>query len=177
MAAYRSPKALVGVRVPSRPPRKMRYTDEQIFKVGSTYSRHHLKRQLITRQLIPYRCRECRMGDEWNGKKLVLQIDHANGVSNDNRLENLRFICPNCHSQTDTYAGKNSVGMRSKDKVKSNFRAEKLRKDRAKWETARHDPTIAVGTWGWKGRLAERVGISSQKVMKWLTRVDPNFTE
>ena len=44
---------------------------------------------------------------EWLGNPLALQLDHINGVNNDHRLTNLRFLCPNCHSQTDTYAGKN----------------------------------------------------------------------
>ena len=39
--------------------------------------------------------------------KLTLQLDHINGINNDNRKENLRFLCPNCHSQTDTFAGRN----------------------------------------------------------------------
>jgi 5-methylcytosine-specific restriction endonuclease McrA len=43
----------------------------------------------------------------WNNKKLVLQVDHINGINDDNRLENLRFLCPNCHSQTETFSKKN----------------------------------------------------------------------
>jgi RNA polymerase subunit RPABC4/transcription elongation factor Spt4 len=46
---------------------------------------------------------------EWNGKVLTLQVDHINGVNDDHRLENLRFLCPNCHSQTPTYAGSNAL--------------------------------------------------------------------
>ena len=42
-----------------------------------------------------------------NGKPLVLQLDHINGISNDNRIENLRFLCPNCHAQTESFAGRN----------------------------------------------------------------------
>ncbi len=44
--------------------------------------------------------------DEWRGAKLVLHIDHVNGINNDNRLPNLRFLCPNCHSQTPTYGNR-----------------------------------------------------------------------
>ena len=53
-----------------------------------------------------YKCHICGI-DEWNDKAIVLQLDHINGVKRDNRIENLRFLCPNCHSQTDTFAGKN----------------------------------------------------------------------
>lgn len=50
-----------------------------------------------------HRC-GCGLSHEWNGKQLVLQIDHINGDWLDNRAENLRFLCPNCHSQTETFS-------------------------------------------------------------------------
>ena len=55
---------------------------------------------------MEYKCQKCGIS-EWLGNPLTLQLDHINGVNNDHRLTNLRFLCPNCHSQTDTYAGKN----------------------------------------------------------------------
>lgn len=48
----------------------------------------------------------CGIGNEWNGKPLTLQLDHINGDHSDNRLENLRILCPNCHSQTSTWGMK-----------------------------------------------------------------------
>jgi len=80
--------------------------DEKVFCENSTYSRQHLKNRIIKGNLIEYKCSECGVGDEWNGKKLSLQLEHKNGINNDNRLENLTFLCPNCHTQTETYAGK-----------------------------------------------------------------------
>ena len=52
-------------------------------------------------------CEACGLGGHWNGKALVLQIDHINGLIHDYRLENLRFLCPNCHSQTATFGIRN----------------------------------------------------------------------
>lgn len=52
-------------------------------------------------------CEECTLSTNWNGKILRLQIDHRNGKNWDNRPENVRFLCPNCHSQTDNFGSKN----------------------------------------------------------------------
>ncbi len=52
---------------------------------------------------VQYRCVQCGNPGEWNGRPLVLHIDHKNGEWIDNRIENLRFLCPNCHSQTDNW--------------------------------------------------------------------------
>jgi hypothetical protein len=54
-----------------------------------------------------YLCAECGIADNWNGRPLTLHVDHIDGQFWDCRLENLRFLCPNCHSQTATYAGRN----------------------------------------------------------------------
>jgi len=82
--------------------------NEFVFKENSTYlNRNSIKKRMINLG-IKYECCSCQLGAEWNGKKLVLQLDHINSVYNDNRLENLRFLCPNCHSQTDGYAGRSS---------------------------------------------------------------------
>jgi HNH endonuclease len=74
---------------------------------GSTYmDRYRLKKRLVAADLLPNACNVCGV-TEWQGKPLVLELDHINGVSDDHRLENLRLLCPNCHSQTDTYCGRN----------------------------------------------------------------------
>lgn len=80
---------------------------DKILVKNSTYNRTHLKKRLISDKLLENKCSVCGQLPEWNNKPLVLQLDHINGISNDNRLENLRIICPHCHSQTENFAGKN----------------------------------------------------------------------
>lgn len=81
--------------------------DEVYFAKDTPHSGTHIRDRLLKDGLMEYHCACCGNTGEWNGQPLVLQIDHINGDHNDNRLENLRFLCPNCHSQTDTFAGKN----------------------------------------------------------------------
>jgi len=68
--------------------------------------RSTIKRRLLDAGILKNVCDECAL-TEWRGRALQMHIDHINGVSNDNRLENLRMLCPNCHSQTPTYGGRN----------------------------------------------------------------------
>lgn len=84
--------------------RKLPYS--KIFKSNSNVNRNIVKNRIIKDNLIIYECHNCKNNGSWLNKPLSLQLEHINGISNDNRLENLRFLCPNCHSQTETYAGK-----------------------------------------------------------------------
>lgn len=74
---------------------------------NSTYNRKSLKRRLIEENILENKCLWCGLTNIWNNKTLYLTLDHINGIKNDNRLENLRLLCPNCHSQTVTFAGRN----------------------------------------------------------------------
>jgi DNA-binding CsgD family transcriptional regulator len=75
--------------------------------VAGTYrGRFNLKARLLRAGLKDGRCERCGLVD-WRGKPITLALHHVNGVRNDNRLENLQLLRPNCHSQTDTYAGRN----------------------------------------------------------------------
>lgn len=74
------------------------------------YRRRFIKKLLLELGILKYECGVCKIF-EWMGKRLSLQLDHINGINNDNRVKNLRLICPNCHSQTSTYAGKNKINI------------------------------------------------------------------
>lgn len=81
----------------------------KIFSKFSSASNQYLKKLLIEDGL-DYKCEECNNSGFHNEKPLTLQLDHKNGNSSDNRKENLRLLCPNCHSQTETYCGKGNTG-------------------------------------------------------------------
>jgi Zn finger protein HypA/HybF involved in hydrogenase expression len=100
----------------------IKYSKEQIFSENSPISNSALKKIILTESLIKYKC-ECGIENEWIGKKIELELDHINGNNKDNRIINLRFLCPNCHSQTDTFRGKNI----NKGKVKvDDFEIKKM---------------------------------------------------
>lgn len=73
---------------------------------NSHHQSHRLKQRLITEGLKQHKC-ECCGITEWVGQPTPIELDHINGIHTDNRLENLRLLCPNCHAQTNTYRGKN----------------------------------------------------------------------
>jgi hypothetical protein len=77
----------------------------EILQKGIVFQSFKLKRRLFAEGLKEKRCEMC-LNIEWLGKLIPLELDHVNGDSADNRIENLRVLCPNCHAQTETYRGK-----------------------------------------------------------------------
>ena len=80
--------------------------ERELLVVGRKTSRSHLKQRLLQEGIKHNRCERCGIS-EWRGRPLNMQLHHANGDGLDNRLENIRFLCPNCHAQTPNYGGRN----------------------------------------------------------------------
>lgn len=93
-----------------------KYQVQDIFIENSPVSRKVIKDYIVKYNLLEYKCAVCGNIGEWQGLSLTLQLDHINGINNDHRLENLRWLCPNCHTQTPTYNGKNKT-----KKITTNF--------------------------------------------------------
>lgn len=84
-----------------------RRTEENVFTLNSTCGQAVLRRWFLKREEVPYCCSICGLKAIWNDQPLSLTLDHINGNNKDNRLENLRWVCPNCDRQLKTFGSKN----------------------------------------------------------------------
>ena len=97
-----------------------KYTKEEVFTINSGIDQGTLRRYVKLFGVLEYRCAipECANIGTYAGKPLALQLDHRNGINNDHRIENLRWLCPNCHSQTDTFGSRSPRKWKNGTKVK-----------------------------------------------------------
>jgi hypothetical protein len=161
----------------------------EVLVENSTYSRGNLKARVFREGLKPRYCELCGQGEEWYGRPISLILDHINGVGNDNRLENLRIVCPNCAATLDTHCGRGNRLVRERECVlcgkafrpryashrycspacghrspgPTQPRPERRRVDRPPY--ARLKREIAAMGWSAVGR---RYGVSDNAVRKWV---------
>lgn len=119
-----------------------------------------IKKYILNHNLLIYKCSECGLEDKYNGKPLTLQLDHINGDNKDNRLENLRFLCPNCHTQTETYGSKNIKSHKSFERLKL---AKILAKEKVFEERKKDVYSFDLKKRGWVSALAEKWDTSDRK--------------
>lgn len=163
---------------------------EDVLIENSTYNNgQNLKKKLIKHKLIENKCSNCGLGEFWDDQFLSLQLDHINGVKNDNRIENLRILCPNCHSQTENFAGRNTSKNKKNpnDKIKieyitlinkSKMFTKKQIKNYEKQKNIKkpnshkieHPAKELLEKLLWKiptTKIAEKYGVSDKAVEKW----------
>lgn len=157
-------------------PKNEPYLLEKVMVENSTYSRDCLKKRLIKDGSLKEICAICGMKNEWNGKKLVLVLDHINGINNDHRLENLRLVCPNCDSQTITFKARKRrtikncencgivISNKSKRCIKCSIKTRKRKvENRPTLEQLEEDlKTMSILATG------RKYGVSNTSIKKWI---------
>jgi ribosomal protein S27AE len=141
-----------------------------------------LKTRIYKLGLKKRECELCGQGEIWKGKKMSLILDHINGIWNDNRLENLRIVCPNCNATLETHCGKNLKKNKTlddeiskKEQRKKNIYESGLKRrivERPPYEELKKD--IWINGYSAVGR---KYGVSDNSVRKWIKNYEKNNGE
>lgn len=161
---------------------------DEILVEDSTYrSRGSLKARLFADGLKQRRCELCGQGELWRGRRMSLILDHVNGTRTDNRLENLRIVCPNCAATLDTHCGRNVRLIRACETCGATFKArsgtqrwcsprcaqhgEAGRQGHLKLRRVERPPyeqlVAEVRALGWSA-VGRRYGVSDNAIRKWV---------
>ncbi len=172
------------------PRRKERIPLADVLVPGSTYQRTQLKQRLYDEGLKERVCELCGQDEEWHGRRMALILDHINGVADDNRIENLQIVCPNCAATLDTHCGRANrrpMEEHACERCGTAFRPRSARQrycsracgmrwDRAgrarpgarRVERPPYEQLVAeVAALGWSA-VGRRYGISDNAVRKWV---------
>lgn len=150
---------------------------DQILVENSQYSSTtNLKERLYNEKIKERCCELCGQGELWMGKKISLILDHINGVNNDNRIENLRIVCPNCNASLPTHGGKNVKHIDKEPNKcecgKKTFRNNKTCATCSQIKSRKVDrPTYNqliqdIECFGYRG-TGQKYGVSDNSVRKW----------
>jgi len=86
-----------------------KYSLEEVFIENSPVTQKVLRGYVERHNILEYKCQKCGCDGHWQDGIISLEIDHINGNNTDDRIENLHYLCPNCHALTETYRGKNKA--------------------------------------------------------------------
>lgn len=139
---------------------------KELLVINSTVSRGTLKKRLFKEGLKINKCEICNQGEEWNGNKMSLILDHINGINNDNRLENLRIICPNCNACTLTFCrGSNNSKKRKHhvDRIVNKMNKNKQKIEEYKNKIMCLNIDYSKKTWG--AQISKHLNISPARCL------------
>ena len=151
--------------------RKSEIPIDSVLVENSKYNRSSLKKRLYESSLKTPICEMCGQDENWHGKKISLILDHINGVHNDNRIENLRIVCPNCNATLETHCGRNfntkskSIHIKSKglsDKRKT-FLENRRKANRPPFDVLQKE--VIENGYSATGR---KYGVSDNAIRKWI---------
>jgi len=147
---------------------------------NSTYSRSKLKKRLYEEGYKNRFCEMCGQGEQWMGRKMSLILDHINGINNDNRLENLRIVCPNCNATLDTHCrGSKKINNEKVNKCECGeqiYKKSKICKTCSSFlqrKTERPNLEILlmdIDELGYVG-TGKKYGVSDNSIRKWLKKI------
>lgn len=147
----------------------------EILTQASTYARSSLKRRLYKEGLKEKKCELCGQDEIWKGKKMSLILDHINGVYNDNRLENLRIVCPNCNATLETHCrgAKKIEQMQEKEEVKqittkANKQKNSIRLDKRKVERPSLETLLKESKELGFSATGRKYGVSDNAIRLWI---------
>jgi hypothetical protein len=142
----------------------------EILVEGSFYNRSRMKERLYECGIKERNCELCGQGEEWMGKKMSLIIDHINGVWNDNRIENLRIVCPNCNATLSTHCGKKLKTKECNQDMRKVFTKNKedFYKNRRKSERPDYNTLIdEIEKFGYV-QTGKKYNVSDNAIRKWV---------
>lgn len=145
-----------------------KYNNNEMFIENSEISRGVIKKRIIKDNLLKYECVMCGSDGNWLNTKFSLILDHINGVNNDNRLENLRFLCPNCNATLETHCGGNVKNKKNKKINKTKEELLEIRKLKRKVERPPLEELIKeIETFGYSA-TGRKYGVSDNAIRKWV---------
>jgi len=156
-----------------------RKPNSEIFVENSTYlNGYNLKKRLYEEGLKERKCEKCGQDENWHGEHMSLILDHINGIHNDNRLENLRIVCPNCNATLSTHCkGAKGLIVKNKEKItiKKNRTTIKKTKDKQlislkqrKVKRPSYEQLLSeIKELGYSG-TGRKYGVSDNAIRKWV---------